>query len=168
MLRALHIEQGSIADRTQSMAQWAEGMGMSVRSNAEILHTLSSFGMKRFASAVMYVLQTVFAMPSEYFICQPNEKEGKFLLNEIMQAGNFGKYDDRIKRETPSNPRPLWLPCIGEKRARGKKVPRQLWHAWEKLKHNMRLVRHYPEEVMWEPVFRVYHWVWRKCELWRF
>ena len=82
--------------------------------------------------------------------------------------GNFGKYDERIKRETPSIPRPLWLPCIGEKRARGKKVPRQLWHAWEKLKHNMRLVGHYPEEVMWEPGFRVYHWIWRRLELWRY
>ena len=179
VLRALHIEQGSLVDRTQSMVstsspqvqQWAEGscqreenlragsqvipsaaearqsqgMGMSVRSNAEILHTLSSFGMKRFTSAVMYVLQTVFAMPNEYFICQPNEKEGKFLLNEIMQAGNFGKYDDRIKHGGTL-----------------------FSHAIEKTKHNIRLLTHYPEEVLWEPFFRVYHWVWRKLELWRF
>ena len=145
VLRALHIEQGSLADRTQSMTQWAEGMGMSVRSNAEILHTLSCFGMKRFASAVMYVLQTVFAMPNEYFISQPNEKEGKFLLNEIMQAGNFGKYDDRIKHGGTKSQ-----------------------HAWEKTKHNLRLLTHYPEEVLWEPFFRVYHWLWRKLELWRF
>ena len=79
------------------MAQWAEGMGITVKSNEEIMHTLSRFGMRKFASATMYVLQTVFAMPDEYLICQPDEKEGKFLLNEIMQAGNFGKYDDRIK-----------------------------------------------------------------------
>lgn len=62
-----------------------------------------------------------------WMICEPDEEEGKFLLNEIMLAGNFGKYDQRIKRETPS------IPLL-----RGKKVPRQLWHAWEKLKHNMR------------------------------
>ena len=67
--------------------QWAEGMGGVVKSNAEIMRTLSSFGMKKFAEAVMYVLQTVFAMPDEYLICLPNEKEGKFLLDEIMQAG---------------------------------------------------------------------------------
>lgn len=144
VLRALHIEQGSLADRTESMAQWAEGMGIAVKSNAEIMHTLSRFGMKKSASATMYVLQTVFAMPDEYLICQPNEKEGKFLLNEIMQAGNFGKYDDRIKHGGT-----------------------QLSHAIEKTKHNLRLLSHYPEEVLCEPFFRLYHWFWRRFELWR-
>lgn len=144
VLRALHIEQGSLADRTESMAQWAEGMGIAVKSNAEIMHTLSRFGMKKFAGAVMYVLQTVFAMPEEYLICKPNEKEGKFLLNEIMMAGNFGKYDERINHNGG-----------------------QFSHAIEKTKHNLRLLAHYPEEVLWEPFFRVYHWVWRRFELWR-
>ncbi len=145
VLRALHIEQGSVADHTQSMAQWAEGMGVAVKSNEKIMHTLSRFGMKKFASAVMYVLQTVFAMPDEYLICQPSEKEGKFLLNEIMQAGNFGKYDERIKHGGTKSQ-----------------------HAWEKTKHNLRLLTHYPEEVLCEPFFRVYHWVWRRFELWRY
>lgn len=145
VLRALHIEQGSFADRTQSMAQWAEGMGVAVKSNEEIMHTLGRFGMKKFAASVMYVLQTVFAMPDEYLICQPNEKEGKFLLDEIMQAGNFGKYDDRIKHGGT-----------------------QSQHAWEKTKHNLRLLTHYPEEVLCEPFFRVYHWIWRRFELWRY
>lgn len=145
VLRALHIEQGSLADRTQNMSQWAEGMGIVVKSNEEIMHTLSRFGMKKFAGAVMYVLQTVFAMPGEYLICKPNEKEGKFLLDEIMQAGNFGKYDDRIKHDGS-----------------------QFSHAIEKTKHNLRLLTHYPEEVICEPFFRVYHWVWRRFELWRY
>ena len=160
VLRALHIEQKAFADRTQSMTQWAEGMGVAVKSNEEIMHTLSRFGMKKFAGAVMYVLQTVFdpSQPSlkgqesldwqkrwPWMICEPNEKEGKFLLNEILQAGNFGKYDDRIKHGGT-----------------------QSQHAWEKTKHNLRLLTHYSEEVICEPFFRVYHWVWRRFELWRY
>jgi hypothetical protein len=115
----------------------------------EIMHVIEHFGMKKFASAMMYVLQTVFAMPDEYLICKPNEKEGKFLLSEIMQAGNFGKYDERIKR------------------VEGSYLKVQCNHAFEKWKHNLRLIAHYPEEVLWEPIFRVYHYVWRRCELWR-
>ncbi len=109
------------------------------------MHTLSRFGMRKFAGAVMYVLQTVFAMPDTYRLCPANEKEGKFLLNEIMQAGNFGKYDERIKHGGT-----------------------QTQHAWEKTKHNLRLLAQYPEEVICEAFFRVYHWVWRRFELWRY
>ena len=115
----------------------------------ESLEIIGRLGMKKFASAMMYVLQTVFAMPDEYLICKPDEKEGKFLLNEIIQAGNFGKYDERIKR------------------VEGSYLKVQCNHAFEKWKHNLRLIAHYPEEVLWEPVFRVYHWVWRKCEFWK-
>lgn len=101
ILRVLHIEQGSLSERTSSMSQWAEGMGIAVRSKEEILHTLSSFGMRKFAGAVMYVLQTVFAMPDVYLLCSPNEREGMFLLNEIMQTGNFGKHNLRLLTHYP-------------------------------------------------------------------
>ena len=149
VLRRLHIEQGEHSDRTQSIAMWEDSLGRSVLSNDAIMNELKQLGMKKFASAIMYVLQTVFAMPDEYLICKPNEKEGKFLLSEIMQAGNFGKYDERIKR------------------VEGSYMKIQCNHAIEKWKHNLRLIAHYPEEVLWEPIFRVYHFVWRRCELWR-
>ena len=40
-------------------------------------------------------------------------------------------------------------------------------YALEKLKHNLRLIAHYPEEVIWEPIFRIYHFVWRRFRLWK-
>jgi len=184
VLRSLHIEQetlsgspfhstssgqvtGESPDHWSSMGMWAESIGRGVSSNTEIMHTLGRLGMRKFAGAVMWVLQTALdpSLPSlastklstgagqeldwqkrwPWMLCPPNEKEGRFLLNEIMLAGNFGKYDDRIKHGGS-----------------------QLSHAWEKTKHNMRLLTHYPEEVMWEPVFRLYHWLWRRFEWWRF
>ena len=75
-----------------------------------------------------------------WLLCEPNEKEGKKLLAEIMQGGNFGKYDER-----------------GKEFKNGGMVKHGVW----KLKRVMRLVKSYPEEAMWEPVFRVYHLVWR-------
>ena len=122
-----------------------EGQGFTEEEKEAIMKSLISFGMRKLAGAMMYVLQTVFSMPSAYLLCDPDVAEGRFLLNEIMMAGNFGKHDKRITRD-------------------GGKMR----HAWEKLKHNFRLVGHYPEEVLWEPVFRSYHWIWRRFALWRY
>ena len=118
-----------------------EGHGSAVMSPSQVMSVFRSFGMAKFASAVMSVLHEVFAMPTHYYICEPNEKEGKRLLEEIMKGGNFGQYDTRdaaLKK--------------------GGMMKHGVW----KLKRVMRLVRSYPEEALWEPVFRVYHLIWRK------
>lgn len=137
----LQIWQKAIMDckNTQSQGMWSEGLGTPVMSKEEVMSILRSFGMGKFAAAVMYVLHEVFAMPTHY-ICKPYKKEGKKLLAEIMQGGNFGQYDTRdaaLKK--------------------GGMMKHGLW----KLKRVMRLVSSYPEEALWEPVFRVYHLFWR-------
>ena len=73
-------------------------------------------------------------------ICEPNEKEGKKLLAEIMQGGNFGQYDTR-----------------DAELKKGGMMKHGVW----KLKRVMRLVSSYPEEALWEPVFRIWHLFWR-------
>ena len=124
----------------QSQGMWSEGLGTLVMSKEEVMAVLLSFGMGKFAAAVMYVLHEVFAISSHYYICAPDEKEGKKLLEEIMKGGNFGQYDER-----------------GKELKNGGMVKHGLW----KLKRVMRLVWSYPEEALWEPVFRVYHLIWR-------
>ena len=124
----------------QSQGMWSEGLGLPVMSAEEVMAVIRSFGMEKFAAAVMYVLQEVFAIPTNYYICEPNEKEGRKLLEEIMKGGNFGQYDER-----------------GKEFKNGGKVKHGVW----KLKRVMRLVRSYPEEALWEPVFRVWHLGWR-------
>lgn len=124
----------------QSQGMWSEGLGTPVMSPSQVMSVFRSFGMAKFASAVMSVLHEVFAMPTHYYICEPNEKEGKRLMEEIMKGGNFGQYDTRdaaLKK--------------------GGMMKHGIW----KLKRMMRLVRSYPEEALWEPVFRFYHLIWR-------
>ena len=111
----------------------------------ESLEIIGRLGMKRFASAIMYVLQKVFAMPDEYLICKPDEKVGDFVLSEILVGGNFGRADNRFAKASDG----------------------VLAHAFGKTFHNLMFLRYFPEEVLWEPVFRLYHWIWRKWELWK-
>ena len=124
----------------QAQGMWNEGLGTPVMSKEEVMAVIRSFGMGKFAAAVMFVLHEVFAMPTHYYICEPNEKEGKKLLAEIMKGGNFGQYDER-----------------GKELKNGGMIKHGVW----KLKRVMRLVRSYPEEALWEPVFRVWHLGWR-------
>ena len=110
-----------------------------------VMNIIERLGMKKFAGAIMYVLQKVFAMPDEYLICKPNEKVGAFVLSEILVGGNFGRADSRFAKAKDG----------------------VLAHAFGKTLHNLMFLRYFPEEVSWEPIFRLYHWGWRKCEFWK-
>ena len=138
----------------ESRGMLIDGHGSAVMTPSQVMSVLRSFGMGKFAAAVMYVLQEVFAMPARqminderlkindcpWLLCEPNEKEGKKLLAEIMQGGNFGQYDER-----------------GKELKKGGMIKHGVW----KLKRVMRLVRSYPEEALCESVFRVWHLGWR-------
>lgn len=112
---------------------------------AATMLTIRSLGMARFASAVMYVLREVYAMPDSMSLAKANESDGKFLLKEIMLAGNFGHADERftITREQGA-----------------------LRWGVKKLIRNMKFLTSYPEEVLCEPLFRIYHYLWRTIPLW--
>ena len=89
--------------------------------------------------AIMYIMQVVFGMSASRLIVPPNEKYGKFVLDEVLEAGNFGGHDERIR--------------FGKS---------QLGHNLQRVYRDMRLVRYFPLEALSEPVFRVWYFFWRK------
>ena len=95
-------------------------------------------GLWKFAGAIMYIMQEVFGMPASWLIVPPNEKYGKFVLNEVLEAGNFGKHDERNR--------------FGKSK---------LGHNLQRVYRDIRLVRYYPAEALSEPFFRVWHFFWR-------
>lgn len=131
--------------------QAAASQGNVLMSKAELMQKIRAYGMSRFASALMYVLQEIFAMKEEYLICPASEKHGKFLLSEMMLAGNFGHYDERMVQ-------------LEVKKG---KLSYQLRKTQRRFKRNLRFLTSYPEEVICEPMAIVAHWIWRKYRLWR-
>lgn len=105
----------------------------------EAMATLASFRMKRFVGAVMYVVQEALGMDADLLMCQPRKKDGQFLLDEIMKAGNFGKYDERNKYHQSR-----WA------------------NGLQNAKRDLRFVSRYPQEVCWMPAWKLWHWCWRK------
>lgn len=102
---------------------------------------LESLGMGKFAGGVMYMLHECFKLDSEYFICETNERHGRFLLSEILTAGNFGHYDSRYQHEPSEN---------------------RFANGLITMKRDMRYLCYYPSEVMWMPFWKLWHWCWRK------
>ena len=99
---------------------------------------LKELGLWKFAGGIMYIMQEVFGMPASRLIVPPNEKYGKFVLNEVLEAGNFGKHDERNR--------------FGRS---------QLGHNLQRVYRDIRLVRYFPAEAMSEPLFRTWHFFWR-------
>lgn len=98
------------------------------------INLLKEFRLTRFAGALMWVMGHVFEMDRKNMICEPDEKEGRFLLDEIMQTGNFGH---------------------GETRYNG-------FGTFKRMTiHGLHLLLHYPSEVIWTPIWLVYHKLWK-------
>ena len=106
--------------------------------NEELEITLKYLGLWKFAGAVMYVMREVFALEEQYMIAPVNERRGKVLLQEIMRGGNFGKYDEaNIKADS--------------------RIKKNI----QRIRRDIRMMRYFPSECIWEPAFRGYHFFWR-------
>ena len=102
---------------------------------------LKHLGLWKFAQAVMFVIKEVFGLSEDRMIAPMDEKEGRFLLAEIMRGGNFGQYDDRM----------------------GSKVGESKIHRYFRMNlRNLRFVKHYPTEALSEPLFRTWFALWKK------
>ena len=102
---------------------------------------LKHLGLWKFAQAVMFVMKEVFGLSEDRMIAPMDEREGRFLLDEIMRGGNFGQYDTRL----------------GSKENEGK------LHRYLRMSlRNLRFVKHYPTEALSEPLFRTWFAVWKK------
>ena len=115
----------------------------------EIQNSLKHLGMWKFAGAVMYVLHKVMGLSEDRMIAPMDMKRGRMLLDDILNGGNFGQYDKQH----------AWgRDCYDNK---GFKHG-ALGHNLLRLYRDVSLLRFYPTEALSEPVFRVWHWWWRK------
>lgn len=135
-----------------------EGIGMRqiidyyyVVNNDELLvirdtlqRELKYLGLWKFAGAVMYVLKEVLGLSENKMIVPIDEKRGNLLLAEILDGGNFGRHFSKYGGFTHQS--------------LGKKHFLKIWR-------NMHFVRYYPAEALCEPLFRTWHFFWRKCHL---
>ena len=131
----------AIGDMTSATAS-TDSSATAARSSStaidRVQKELKELGLWKFAGGIMYIMQEVFGMPASCLIIPPNEKYGKFVLNEVLEAGNFGRHD-----------------------ARNRFGRSQLGHNLQRVYRDIRLVRYFPAEALCEPLFRTWHFFWR-------
>lgn len=113
--------------------------GFADEEKADAVFWISQLGMKRFAEGVMWIYQRIFGMEERYLLFEPNEKEGRFIMHEVMMTGNMGHSETR-----------KWGSL---------KTP--LSRFFYNLRRDIYFLTHYPHEAIWQPFFSLYLYVWR-------
>lgn len=117
--------------------------------NDEVIRVAHELGLDRFASALVWVVLYVFegAEAINYnstwaanSLWKPNEKDGRFLLNEILLSGNFGKQDERQRGLYDSKWNSFWM--VHMKTFRLRRFDQWAW--------------------LWNPIYRIKCFAWRK------
>ena len=128
----------AIGDMTSATAARSSFAANSSAAIDRVQKELKELGLWKFAGGIMYIMQEVFGMPASRLIVPPNEKYGRFVLNEVLEAGNFGRHD-----------------------ARNQFGRSQLGHNLQRVYRDIRLERFFPAEALCEPLFRTWHFFWR-------
>ena len=113
--------------------------GFTEEERTESVKWIKKLGMLRFAKGLMWVLQEVFGMDDKSLIVEPDEKEGCFILNEILLTGNMGHCDKRS-----------W----GSKES-------ALSRFFLNMKRDWYMAKHFPHEALWQPFFSLWLYAWR-------
>lgn len=108
-------------------------------SKDSVCHTLRFLGLHNFASGMMWVIKTVFHVSDSSLICEPSERIGRVILEEIEAGGNFGQYGrGRVSRN--------------------KMLPFFL----ARIKRNARFLTYFSSEVLFLPLYMIKYFIWKR------
>lgn len=113
--------------------------GFSEEERIDTVNWIKKIGMGKFCAGLMWLLQNNFGLEEKYLLMEPNEKEGQFILSEIMFTGNMGHSETRNWGST--------------------RTP--ISRFFSNLRRDAYLATHYPHEAFWQPFFSIGLYFWR-------
>lgn len=119
--------------------------GLSKEDVEFVMASCKKFKMESFARGIMWVLNRVFNLLPKYYLCNEDPDVGGFILNEIIEGGNFGNGDKRHAQ-----------------------VKGKHWGMlWQSIIHNVNLTRHFGFEPLKAPLFFVWHFFWKRYTMFK-
>ena len=135
-----HLFDGGIGIR-QIMDYYYILKAMPGESRERVYSLFEDFGTARFAAGLMWVMKELFEMDDTFLLCEPDASRGVQILHTAIRGGNFGFFYAKTR------------PYRGE----------SLLHRVVRRTGNLfGYVRFYPSEVLWIPIWRIWHWFKRK------
>ena len=116
---------------------------LSLAEKEDVVNIIQFVKLDTLAKALTWILSTCFGLPKECQLWDPDEKDGKFLLEEILQTGNFGHNDDRRPESLHAGGISFFLYV---------------------QKHNLRLSRFDRNDWFWGSLWRIYYFFWRNLK----
>lgn len=113
--------------------------GFNEDEKADAVYWIKQLGMARFAKGLMWMLKEYFGLEEKFLLLKPNEKEGRFIMQEVLLTGNMGHSDTRNWGATNTP------------------FSRFVYN----LKRDCYLAKHYPHEALWQPFFSILLYFWR-------
>lgn len=113
--------------------------GFTEEEHKDSVYWIKHLGMKRFASGLMWVLKEYYGLEEQYLLMPVNEKEGRFIMQEVLRTGNMGHSDTRNWGSMKSPLSRFFL----------------------NLRRDLYMVKHCPHEAIWQPFFSVWLYFWR-------
>ena len=98
-------------------------------------------GLLPFARQLMWVLCQVLGLDEQLLVASQDERRGRLLLSEMLAGGNFGMHDDRLLSGSYSS---------------------SLKSNLQRVVRDLRMMRYFPSESLWEPAFRIWHYFRRR------
>lgn len=108
-------------------------------NSSNVQDLFREFGLLRFARGVMWVEKQCLELDEKYLIVEPDENTGKVILDEMLEGGNFGHFDERYKS-----------------REKGL-IARGLTDSYRLLK----LAKTFPSETMWKLLRKIENQRWK-------
>ena len=107
--------------------------GFTPKEREEAIAIYRKFNLLKFVRAATYVLCELFGLPKECQLVEPNEKDGRILLDEILSGGNFGKSHQK-----------------------GEGFRKNIFYrGWKRIVRSFGFVMMCPQEVFWMPYFKI-------------
>ena len=114
--------------------------GFTADERVDTMHWVDRLGMKRYVPALMWVMKEVFGLEEQFLLCTPNEEDGRFVLDEVMETGNMEHRDRRYDRSVLNS-------------ALGRFV--------HNVKRDWHMLCISQSHALWDPVMDVYQFVWK-------